>query len=131
MKIIISKATMLALSTQADQIVFDLTGERRAHFGDVEAEMLQDTYTNHRVELIDGEYILTINDEGLFKYMAVYLKIARAIKPFIAPVMNLLSSLKSDMKDIERFLNQRKSTHAEDVAAWDEARRVVDNELTK
>ena len=111
MKLIISKATVLSLNTQAADLVELVTGESHhndATFFDIATREGATQYANHSVTLVNGEYVLEVNDGGMFKYMAVYLKVARVIQPFVKPVMGLMAMLKSDIADIERFFYQEK-----------------------
>lgn len=65
-------------------------------------------FANYSITKVGDEWVLEINDEGMFKYMRVYGRIARCIAPFIAPIKALMWELKADMADIDRWVNQRK-----------------------
>lgn len=106
MKFSISKVTALSIHLKTIEFNTLLGNEVDAQFD--ESLLLDDTHANHSIKLIDGEYVLEVNDEALFKYMALYLKIARIVAPFIKPAMALFATLKDDVRDIERFFLQLK-----------------------
>ena len=106
MQIIISKATASAIQVSAEQINCLITGEKPssspAEFSDVTK------YANYSVINDDTNCTLTVNDEIFFKYMHMYLRIAKLVAPFIKPLMSLFETVQDDIKDIERFMNQKK-----------------------
>lgn len=108
MKLIISKATVTTLDKQSKELCALLNAEDSSNFFEVATRADAPKFANHSVTLVDGEYILEINDEGMFKYMALYLKVARIIHPFIKPVMALISTIGDDLDDITRFFTQQK-----------------------
>ena len=65
-------------------------------------------FANFSVTQSNGEWVLEVNDEGLFKYLRVYGRIARCVAQFIAPIKSLVVELSADAADINRWLTQRK-----------------------
>lgn len=105
MKFIISASTVAQLNDATAEIACLVAGCTDITAAPIEAD---DTHANHSIKLIDGDYVVEINDEGLLKYMALYLKVAKAIAPFIKPIMGLMTALKDDVRELEAFFSAKK-----------------------
>lgn len=108
MKIVISQNTIKGLDNAAMQIGSDLGFNVNKDLEIGLNESLESNLANVTTELKDGNYEITVNDEIFFKYMNLYVKIAKFVKPFIEPAKMLFVTLMSDINDIERFLTQKK-----------------------
>lgn len=106
MQIIISQATAQAINTGAAEIVQIITGETP----DVPkvTDMAVTDMANWSVTTTASDIVYEVNDELFFKYVAVYLKVAKIVAPFIKPIMALIETLSADVRDIERFMSQKK-----------------------
>ena len=63
---------------------------------------------NMSVTQTNDEWTVEINDEVLFKYLRVYIRIAQFVVPFITPLTNLMFSIKEDLAEIEEFISRPK-----------------------
>ena len=106
MQIIISAATALSISNAATDAINEIFNETTKH-GDMN-DLINNDYVNFTSNVINDNVVVEINDELFFKYMNMYVRIAKIVAPFIKPIMSLLGSIKTDLKDIERFMNTKK-----------------------
>lgn len=65
-------------------------------------------YAGYTLNEDESELTLEISDEVLIKYMDVYVKIARAILPFVKPMVTLIGTLRDDVREIAQMLSERK-----------------------
>ena len=65
-------------------------------------------YAGYTLNEDESELTLEISDEVIFKYMGVYVKVVRAVIPFVKPVMTLFESILDDVREIGQMLNERK-----------------------
>lgn len=100
MKFIISTATLVRMNQEAADITEVLIGTRP------DVQTIVDVTDKANCSVInDGENVtVEISDEGLFKYMALYLKIARVV----APIIKLFTELRSDIDEVIEFYNESK-----------------------
>jgi hypothetical protein len=112
MKFIISAATVSALNLEAKALLTPLINEIEPGadldkaFADT--DFTDNSLANSSINLVDGEWVLEVNDEGIFKYMAIYMKVAKFITPFVKPFLALTHSLSDDINEIQRWIGQRK-----------------------
>ena len=71
-------------------------------------EMTGLKYAGYTLNEDESELTLEISDEVIFKYMGVYVKVVRAVIPFVKPVMTLFESILDDVREIGQMLNERK-----------------------
>lgn len=111
MKIIIAQSTVNALTIAGAEVI-NTIGEPlgKSEKPLAVADLLPpcDEYVNHSVKLEGDNVVLELNDELFFKYMSVYLKVAKFVAPFIKPAMALMHALQSDVRDIEEWMKSRK-----------------------
>lgn len=100
MKLIISTSTIERLNREAADIVEALLDIRPEQHP---VEEITDK-ANFSVTKLGEDVVYELNDEGLFKYMALYLKIAR----IVAPIMKLMSELNSEVNAVVEFYNKSK-----------------------
>ena len=65
-------------------------------------------YVGYTLNEDESELTLEISDEVIFKYMGVFVKVVRAVIPFVKPVMTLFESILDDVREIGQMLNERK-----------------------
>lgn len=107
MQIIISTSTVTAINHAVEDVineVFDDTGKHLVNTND----LINNDYVNFTSNVVNNNVVIEINDELFFKYAAMYMRIAKIVAPFIKPIMSLLAVVKTDLKDIERFMNVKK-----------------------
>lgn len=104
MLFIIAASTVTQLNDVTNEIACLVSGDVSAP-----SELTtDDSHANHSIKLVDGNYVFELNDEGLLKYMALYLKVAKAVAPFIKPIMGLMAALKDDVRELEDFFSAKK-----------------------
>lgn len=109
MKIVVSAQTTITLAAQADLVIYHVTQEPISSYQELRNAVANTTkFANHSITEANGEYTLEINDELFFKYANIYLRIARVVAPFIAPLKALCRVVSEDINDIQRFMSQRK-----------------------
>ena len=107
MKLVISTTTVNAINTKVKDealalgvsvdIVNQLTGT---------AEITH--LKNMRIEQVNGDWEYEINDEAMFMVLRTYIRVARFIAPLISSIVGLMSSLKDDSEEIDKFINEEK-----------------------
>lgn len=62
----------------------------------------------HYFNTDEHEWVIEVNDEILFKYLGIYIKVGKFIASIAAPFKGLMSSLEVEFNSINTFLTQRK-----------------------
>jgi hypothetical protein len=108
MKLTISAATVMSLNTDGATLASIILGSHKVNTGYVLPPEVSTEYVNQSVTIVDGNYVYEVNDEAMLKVMALYIKVARIVAPFIHATIALLGTLGDDVKEIDRFLSLRK-----------------------
>ena len=107
MQIIISTTTALAINDAVANTLSEIgIGETDHTVSTV--DFTNNENVNYSSNVVGNNVVIEINDELFFKYAAMYMSIAKIVAPFIKPIMSLLAVVKTDLKDIERFMNVKK-----------------------
>lgn len=106
MQIIIATSTALAISNTTNDIINEVFSDTNKRV--TADDLVNNKYVNYSSNIVGDDVVLEINDECFYKYAAMYVRISKIIAPFIKPVLSLLDIVKTDLKDIERFMNTKK-----------------------
>lgn len=107
MRFIIANTTATAINLQVADILVECGMDKdTATIATTMSEVTE--FKNFSVTFQDDNVVYEINDEVFFKYMQMYVRIAKIVVPFIEPVKRLFSTIKEDMDDIQAFIAQRK-----------------------
>lgn len=61
---------------------------------------------NTSLKLVDGEYVLEINDEVFTRYAHIWVKCIEFIVPLIGTIDTLLNVLKKDIQEFTKFIEE-------------------------
>ena len=56
----------------------------------------------------ERDWVIEVNDEILFKYLRIYIKVGKFIASIVTPFKGLMSSLEVEFNSISTFITQRK-----------------------
>ena len=104
MQIILTQATVQTINAGAAELAQIITGETP----DIQSVKSVTDMANWSITATDTTVTYEVNDEVFTKYLAVYLKIARVVAPFVKPVMALIDTLNTDVRDIQCFMDAKK-----------------------
>lgn len=108
MKFIIAQSTIAQSTVVVNEIAALVTGDDVKH-NTLDLNDIVDTdHANYSVTLEGDQVVYEVNDLVILKYFGVYLKVVRAVAPFVKPLLALFSELKNDVAEIEGFMNRRK-----------------------
>lgn len=106
MKFVIAQSTITQSTAQLNELSVIVTGVP------IDTIVMQDfvdtDHANHSVTLQGDDLVVEIDDAVFVKYMAVYIKVARVVMPFVAPLKALFKELRSDLESIHEFFDARK-----------------------
>lgn len=115
MRFIISASTVSALNSTAFNDFRELVEAVAPHLTATEiqdafttTDLTSMKYANHSMQLINGEWVFEINDEGAFKLLRMFGRVASVAVTFVAPIKALFKVLDIDMADFKRWVNLRK-----------------------
>lgn len=94
------------LSEVSELKIPEMSGIEAARYCVAETADLK--YAGYTLNEDESELTLEISDEVILKYMGVYVKVVRAVIPFVKPVMTLFESILDDIREIGQMLNERK-----------------------
>ena len=116
MKIIVSIASMDETNKRVLEALNETTTEFDAFFSVPAVDMARlavaETaalkYVGYTLNEDESELTLEVSDEVILKYVGIYVKVVRAVIPFVKPVMTLFESILDDVREIGQMLNERK-----------------------
>ena len=106
MQIIISKTVVEYVQLKSQHLACIITGDKPDNVPAAISDVTD--YANVSLVVADENVVIEVNDELFFKYMHMYLKVARLVAPFVKPLMSLFETIKDDVAEIDRFINQKK-----------------------
>lgn len=108
MKFIIAQSTIAQSAAVVNEITALVTGDDVKH-NTLDLNDIVDTdHANYSVTLEGDQIVYEVNDLVILKYFGVYIKVVRAVAPFVKPLMALFTELKADIAEIEGFMGRRK-----------------------
>ena len=72
------------------------------------AETADLKYVGYTLSEDESELTLEVSDEVILKYVGIYVKVVRAVVPFVKPAMVLFKSILDDIREIGQMLKERK-----------------------
>ena len=116
MKIIISIASMDETNKRVREALNETTTEFNAFLSVPAVDMARlavaETadlkYVGYTLNEDESELTLEVSDEVILKYVGIYVKVVRAIMPFVRPMVTLAGTLRDEILEIVRMLKERK-----------------------
>lgn len=112
MKFVISAIAASELNNKSfDEIrpVLSVLGKSHSEVRKAMTEMREVTHLKHvSVRLVAGEWIFEIDDELMFKHVALIGKVARFIVPLVSMFKMFMHEFKAEVDSINSWINEEK-----------------------